>query len=77
MQILTGNRFDNTMLEWRELLAKAEKRLAESKECQERFGDHEEWVEMDQAKVAEIKAKMTIVEQRMRARGLKPSAELE
>ena len=77
MQILTGNRFDNTMLEWNELLAKAEKRLADSRECLRRFGDEDSaaWVKEDEAKVNEIKSKMAEVEANMRARGWKPSSE--
>ena len=78
MQILTGNRFDNTMLEWNELLTKAEKRLADSRECLRRFGDEDSaaWVKEDEAKVNEIKAKMAQVESNMRARGWKPSCEM-
>jgi len=76
MQILTGNRFDNTMLEWKEMLAKAEKRLADSTKCQELFGDHEEWVKEDQEKVNRIREQMKTVEANMRARGWKPSSEM-
>ncbi len=50
MQVLTGTRRENTLLEWDELLAKAEKRLAESEECYRRFGDEDSaaWVREDQ-----------------------------
>lgn len=77
MQILTGNRFDITMLEWSELLAKAERRLAASRECLRRFGDEDSaaWVKEDEAKVNEIKSKMAEVEANMRAWGWKPSSE--
>ena len=77
MQVMTGNRFDNTMREWDELLAKFEKRLADSEECFRRFGDEDsrKWVEEDRAKVAEIKAGRDRVEQNMRARGWRPSSE--
>lgn len=77
MQILTGNRFDITMLEWNELLAKAEKRLADSRECLRKFGDEDSaaWVKEDEAKVNEIKSKMAKVEANMRKMGWKPSSE--
>jgi len=55
MQILTGTKREITLKLWNEQLEKAEKRLAESRECQEKFGDHEEWVKEDEEKVAEIK----------------------
>ena len=75
MQILTGNRFDITMMQWRELLAKAEKQLADSRECLRRFGDEDSaaWIKEDEAKVNDIKSKMEQVEANMRARGWKPS----
>ena len=57
MQILTGTKRQITMMEWNEQLAKAEKRLEDSKECYRRFGDDDskQWIEEDQAKVDKIK----------------------
>lgn len=57
MQILTGTKREITLMEWNELLAKAEKKLADSKECYRRFGDDDskQWIEEDQAKVDKIK----------------------
>ena len=60
MQILTGTKREITLMEWNEVLAKAEKRLEDSKECFRRFGDREDdeskqWIEEDQAKVDKIK----------------------
>lgn len=57
MQILTGTKREITMMEWNEQLAKAEKRLEDSKECYRRFGDDDskQWIEEDQQKVDKIK----------------------
>ena len=57
MQILTGTKREITLMQWNEQLAKAEKRLEDSKECYRRFGDDDskQWIEEDQAKVDEIK----------------------
>ena len=57
MQILTGTKRQITMMEWNEQLAKAEKRLEDSKECYRRFGDDDskQRIEEDQAKVDKIK----------------------
>lgn len=50
-----GNKYEITVFEWYELLAKAEKRLEESTECNNRFGDHMEWVIEDTNKVYKLK----------------------
>lgn len=73
MQVLTGTRRENTLLEWNELLAKAEKRLAESEECYRRFGDEDSaaWVQEDRAKVEEIRQKRAEVVKCMDALGIK------
>ena len=57
MQILKGTKREITLLEWNEVLAKAEKSLAESKKCYEIYGDDDskQWVEEDTAKVNHIK----------------------
>lgn len=57
MQILKGTKREITLLEWNEVLAKAEKHLAESKKCYELYGDDDskQWVEEDTAKVDYIK----------------------
>ena len=46
MQILKGTKREITLLEWNEVLAKAEKSLAESKKCYELYGDDDskQWV---------------------------------
>jgi hypothetical protein len=54
MQILRGSKRQVTLFQWNEQLEKAKKRLADSKKCQELFGDHEEWVKIDEDKVKEI-----------------------
>ena len=57
MQILTGTKREITMMEWNEVLAKAEKKLADSKKCFELYGDEDSkrWIEEDQEKVDKIK----------------------
>ena len=57
MQILKGTKREITLLEWNELLTKAEKSLAETKKCYERYGDNDskQWIEEDTAKVNHIK----------------------
>ena len=55
MQILKGTKREITLMQWNEQLAKAEKRLEDSRECHRRFGDNEDWIEEDEKKVAEIK----------------------
>jgi len=51
-----GNKYEITMFQWYEILAKAEKRLQESIECNKRFGDNEEWIVEDTEKVNKVKA---------------------
>ena len=57
MQVLRGTKREITMMEWNEVLAKAEKKLADSKKCYELYGDDDSkrWIEEDEKKVAEIK----------------------
>jgi hypothetical protein len=45
------------MMEWNETLAKAEKKLADSKKCFELYGDEDSrrWIAEDEKKVSEIK----------------------
>ena len=50
-----GNKYEITMFQWYEILAKAEKRLEESIECNKRFGDNEEWIIEDAEKVKKAK----------------------
>ena len=54
MQILTGTKREITLMQWNEELEKANKRLADSRRVQERFGDNQKWVEHDEKKVKEI-----------------------
>lgn len=49
MQVMKGTKREITLFEWGEVLAKAEKRLADSKKCYELYGDE------DTAKVNKIK----------------------
>lgn len=51
-----GNKYEITVFEWYEKLARAEKRLRESIECNRRFGDNEEWIVEDTEKVNKIKS---------------------
>ena len=57
MQVLRGTKREITLMQWNEQLAKAEKRLEDSRECYRRFGEDsdKQHVEEDEKKVAEIK----------------------
>lgn len=56
MQILKGSKRDITIAEWDEQIAKAKKRLADSKKCYELFGeaDDMERVKEDKMKLSEL-----------------------
>lgn len=66
-----GTKYDITMFEWFEKLVKAEKRLAESIECNKRFGDNEEWIKEDTNKVNSIKQDIEEVKIMLEDRGIK------
>jgi len=51
-----GNKYEITMFQWYEILAKAQKKLDDSIECNRRFGDNEEWIIEDTEKVNKAKA---------------------
>lgn len=70
MQVLHGTKREITLYQWNEQLQKAEKRLADSKECFRRFGDNEDWIAEDQRKVDEIKQQIKEVTQYMDERGI-------
>ena len=72
MQVLKGSRREIVMMEWNELLAKAEKRLADSEECYRRFGDEDskQWIEEDKAKVEKIKEQIKEVVAHMDAHNI-------
>lgn len=57
MQILKGTKREIALFEWNEVLAKAEKSLADSRKCYELYGDEDskQWIEEDTAKVNHIK----------------------
>ena len=73
MQIMRGSRRENTLLGWNELLAKAEKRLSDSKKCYELYGDEDSknWIEEDTKKVEKIKNQIAEVINRMDKLGIK------
>lgn len=71
MQVLRGTKREITLFQWNEQLQKAEKRLADSKECFRRFGDNEDWITEDQRKVDEIKQQIKEVTQYMDEHGIK------
>lgn len=71
MQILRGTKREITLFQWNEQMEKAEKRLADSKECFRRFGDNEDWVVEDQRKVDEIKQQIKEVIATMDKLGIK------
>ena len=61
------------MMEWNEVLAKAEKKLDDSKKCYELYGDDDSkhWIEEDEKKVAEIKQSIKEVTEFMDSHGIK------
>ena len=61
MQILRGSKREITLHQWNEKLKKAKKRLEDSKECNRRFGDNEEWIIEDEAKIEEIENQISQV----------------
>lgn len=60
MEVLRGTKREITMMEWNEVLTKAEKKLADSKKCYELYGDDDskQWIKEDENKVSEIKQKI-------------------
>lgn len=56
MQILRGTKREITMMEWNEVLKKAEKKLADSKKCYELYGDEDSkaWIAQDEEEVKKI-----------------------
>lgn len=73
MQILRGTKREITLMQWNEELAKAKKRLEDSKECYRRFGDEDskQWIVEDEKKVAEIEQKIKNVIAYMDAHNIK------
>ena len=73
MQVLRGTKREITMMEWNEVLAKAEKKLADSKKCYELYGDDDSkrWIEEDEKKVDEIKQQIKEVIDFMDNHGIK------
>lgn len=71
MQILRRSKREITIMQWQEQLDKAKKRLADSMECQRRFGDSEEWIKEDKKKVEEIERCIQEVVVRMDELGIK------
>jgi hypothetical protein len=70
MMVMTGNKYENTMYEWYEILAKAEKRLADSIECNKLYGDNEDWIEEDTAKVEKINRQISDVKASLESRNV-------
>lgn len=65
-------KYESTMKQWNEILAKAEKKLQESEKCFEKFGDEDskQWMEEDRAEVERIKKNIEIVKQNLKKYGL-------
>lgn len=72
MQVMKGTKREITLFQWSEVLAKAEKSLAESEKCYELYGDEDskKWVEEDAAKVNNIKQQIKEVTEFMNKRGV-------
>ena len=73
MKVMTGTKREITLFQWGEVLAKAEKSLADSKKCYELYGDEDSkrWVEEDTAKVNKIKQQIKEVIEYMNKHGIK------
>ena len=73
MQVLKGTKREITLMEWDEVLAKAEKKLADSKKCYELYGDDDskQWIEEDEKKVAHIKQQIKEVTEYMDKHNIK------
>ena len=54
MQVLNGTKREITIMLWDERIAKAKKRLADSKKSFELFRDNEDWIAEDKKKLAEL-----------------------
>lgn len=54
MQVLTGTKREITIMLWDEKIAKAKKRLADSKKIFELYGDNEDWIAEDEKRLAEL-----------------------
>jgi len=65
MQILRGSKRETTLMEWNELLRKANKNLDNSIKCNELYGDNEDWISEDEAKIKEIEKQIKEVTEYM------------
>ena len=54
MQVLKGTKREITIMLWDEQIAKAKKRLADSKKCFELYGDNEDWIAEDEKKIDDL-----------------------
>ena len=54
MQVLTGTKREITIMLWDEQIAKAKKRLADSKKCFELYGDNEDRIAEDEKNLAKL-----------------------
>ena len=70
MKVMSGNKYENTMYVWYEQLAKAEKKLADSIKCNSLYGDNEDWISEDTAKVEEIKSQIEKVKSLLESRNI-------
>ena len=70
MKIMCGNKYENTMYEWYEILAKAEKRLQDSIKCNDAYGDNEDWIKEDTENVESIKRSIEQVKAKMAERNI-------
>lgn len=52
--VLAGTKREITIMLWDEQIAKAKKRLADSKKCFELYGDNEDWIAEDEKKIDEL-----------------------
>ena len=67
---LIGNKYEITIFEWYEVLAKAEKRLQDSIKCNKKFGDNQDWIIEDTEKVNKIKKDIEYVKAKFESLGI-------
>ena len=65
-----GNKYEITMFQWYEILAKAQKKLDESIECNRKFGDNEEWIIEDTEKLEKVQTEVKEIEDKIKAMNL-------
>lgn len=62
-----GNKYEIALFQWYEILAKVQKRLDESIECNKLWGDNEEWIAEDTENLNKVKAEVKEIEEKIKS----------